>query len=220
MRAKIIAVLSEKGGPGKTSTSTNVSSCLKVRHGLKVLLVDYDPQGSASSWAASRDKGEGDPGVIPVVSIGANLARDLPAIAGGYDVVVIDGKPALDALMTAALKVADLVVIPVQPSPYDIWATEPTINLIKERQELADGRPLAAILVSQAIPGTRLAGEIRAHLKSYDLPVLDAQTCKRQAYIKGVAAGESVMDLPANDPARQEIEAVTTEILALLEAQQ
>lgn len=220
MRAKIIAVLSEKGGPGKTSTSTNVSSCLKVRHGLKVLLVDYDPQGSASSWAASRDKGEGDPGVIPVVSIGANLARDLPAIAGGYDVVVIDGKPALDALMTAALKVADLVIIPVQPSPYDIWATEPTINLIKERQELADGRPLAAILVSQAIPGTRLAGEIRAHLKSYDLPVLDAQTCKRQAYIKGVAAGESVMDLPANDPARQEIEAVTTEVLALLEAQQ
>lgn len=220
MRAKIIAVLSEKGGPGKTSTSTNVSSCLKVRHGLKVLLVDYDPQGSASSWAASRDKGEDDPGVIPVVSIGANLARDLPAIAGGYDVVVIDGKPALDALMTAALKVADLVIIPVQPSPYDIWATEPTINLIKERQELADGRPLAAILVSQAIPGTRLAGEIRAHLKSYDLPVLDAQTCKRQAYIKGVAAGESVMDLPANDPARQEIEAVTTEVLALLEAQQ
>lgn len=220
MRAKIIAVLSEKGGPGKTSTSTNVSSCLKVRHGLKVLLVDYDPQGSASSWAASRDKGENDPGIIPVVSIGANLARDLPAIAGGYDVVVIDGKPALDALMTAALKVADLVVIPVQPSPYDIWATEPTINLIKERQELAEGRPLAAILVSQAIPGTRLAGEIRAHLKSYDLPVLDAQTCKRQAYIKGVAAGESVMDLPANDPARQEIEAVTTEILALLEAQQ
>lgn len=220
MRAKIIAVLSEKGGPGKTSTSTNVSSCLKVRHGLKVLLVDYDPQGSASSWAASRDKGEDDPGVIPVVSIGANLARDLPAIAGGYDVVVIDGKPALDALMTAALKVADLVIIPVQPSPYDIWATEPTINLIKERQELADGRPLAAILVSQAIPGTRLAGEIRAHLKSYDLPVLDAQTCKRQAYIKGVAAGESVMDLPANDQARQEIEAVTTEVLALLEAQQ
>lgn len=220
MRAKIIAVLSEKGGPGKTSTSTNVSSCLKVRHGLKVLLVDYDPQGSASSWAASRDKGEDDPGVIPVVSIGANLARDLPAIAGGYDVVVIDGKPALDALMTAALKVADLVIIPVQPSPYDIWATEPTINLIKERQELADGRPLAAILVSQAIPGTRLAGEIRAHLKSYELPVLDAQTCKRQAYIKGVAAGESVMDLPANDPARQEIEAVTTEVLALLEAQQ
>ena len=220
MRAKIIAVLSEKGGPGKTSTSTNVSSCLKVRHGLKVLLVDYDPQGSASSWAASRDKGEDDPGVIPVVSIGANLARDLPAIAGGYDVVVIDGKPALDALMTAALKVADLVIIPVQPSPYDIWATEPTINLIKERQELADGRPLAAILVSQAIPGTRLAGEIRAHLKSYELPVLDAQTCKRQAYIKGVAAGESVMDLPANDPARQEIEAVTTAVLALLEAQQ
>lgn len=220
MRAKIIAVLSEKGGPGKTSTSTNVSSCLKVKHGLKVLLVDYDPQGSASSWAASRDKGEDDPGVIPVFSIGANLARDLPAIAGGYDVVVIDGKPALDALMTAALKVADLVIIPVQPSPYDIWATEPTINLIKERQELADGRPLAAILVSQAIPGTRLAGEIRAHLKSYDLPVLDAQTCKRQAYIKGVAAGESVMDLPANDPARQEIEAVTTEVLALLEAQQ
>lgn len=220
MRAKIIAVLSEKGGPGKTSTSTNVSSCLKVKHGLKVLLVDYDPQGSASSWAASREKGEGDTGVIPVVSIGANLARDLPAIAGGYDVVVIDGKPALDALMTAALKVADLVLIPVQPSPYDIWATEPTINLIKERQELADGRPLAAILVSQAIPGTRLAGEIRAHLKSYDLPVLDAQTCKRQAYIKGVAAGESVMDLPANDPARQEIEAVTTEVLALLEAQQ
>lgn len=220
MRAKIIAVVSEKGGPGKSTSSTNLSSCLKVKHGLKVLLVDYDPQGSASNWAASRDKGENDPGVIPVVSIGANLARDLPAIASGYDVVVIDGKPALDALMTAALKVADLVIIPVQPSPYDIWATEPTIALVRERQELADGRPLAVTLVSQAIPGTRLAGAIRDQLESYGLPVLAAQTCKRQAYIKGVAAGESVMDLPASDPARQEIEAVTTEVLALLEAQQ
>lgn len=220
MRAKIIAVVSEKGGPGKTTTSTSLSSCLKVRHGLKVLLVDYDPQGSASNWAASRDKGEGDPGVIPVVSIGANLARDLPAIAGGYDVVVIDGKPALDALMAAALKVADLVIIPVQPSPYDIWASEPTINLVKERQELADGKPIAVTLVSQAIPNTKLAGEIREHLESYGLPVLNAQTCKRQAYIKGVGAGESVMDLPATDPARQEIEAITAEVLALLETQQ
>lgn len=220
MRAKIIAVVNEKGGPGKSTTSTNLSSCMKVKHGLKVLLVDYDPQGSASSWAASRDKGEGDPGVIPVISMGSNLARDLPAIAGGYDVVIIDGKPSMDARMTAALKVADLVIIPVQPSPYDIWATEPTIDLVKERQELANGRPLAVTLVSQAIPGTRLEGAVRRQLESYELPVLEAQTCKRQAFITGVTAGESVMDLPAKDPARQEIEAVTEEVLALLEAQQ
>lgn len=220
MKAKVIGVLSEKGGPGKTSTSTNVSSCLKVKHGLKVLLVDYDPQGSASSWAASRDKGDSDPGVIPVVTMGATLARDLPKIAGSYDVVVIDGKPAIDPLMAAALKVADLVVIPVQPSPYDIWATEPTINLIKDRQEMADGKPIAVTLVSQAIPGTVLEGAIREQLASYGLPVLKAQTCKRQAYIKGVALGESVMDLSPNDPARQEIEAVTAEILDILGMQQ
>lgn len=220
MRAKIISVVNEKGGPGKSTTSTNLSSCMKVKHGLRVLLVDYDPQGSASSWAASRDKGEGDTGVIPVISMGSNLARDLPAIAGGYDVVIIDGKPSMDARMTAALKVADLVIIPVQPSPYDIWATEPTIALVKERQELANGRPLAVTLVSQAIPGTRLEGAVRRQLESYELPVLEAQTCKRQAFITGVTAGESVMDLPARDPARQEIEAVTEEVLALLEAQQ
>jgi chromosome partitioning protein len=216
--AKVIAVLNEKGGAGKTTTSTNLASCLAVKHGLKVLLVDHDPQSSASKWAGRRsipDEGP-DSSIIPVVSMGKTLARDLPAISRGYDVVIIDGLPQTDVLTAAAIKVADLVIVPVQPSPYDLWACEPTLNVIRERQELSGGQPKAAMLVSRAVPGTLLEAAIREQLESTGNAVIKAQTCQRQVYVQGVAQGLSVMDLPEDDKARVEFEAVTEEVLELL----
>ncbi|MBA1250898.1 ParA family partition ATPase [Pseudomonas luteola] len=216
MRPKVIAVQNEKGGAGKTTISTNVASCLKAAHGYKVLLIDYDPQGAASNWSAASGLAEDDPRAIPVAVFGKTLARDLPKIWHGFDFVVIDGLPATDEITTAAVKVADLVVIPVQPSQYDIWASQPTIDLVKARQELTDGIPRAAMLISRAIPNTVLEDAVRTSLQATDFPVMKAQTCQRVAYAMGVGKGESVMDLPATDKARAEIEEVTNEILELL----
>lgn len=217
MAARVWALLNQKGGTTKTTSATNMAACLAVKHKKRVLLVDLDPQGSATDWAAARGDAEDDPGVIPIVTMGKALPRDLPRVASGYDYVIIDGVPQISELAAAAIKAATLVVIPVQPSPYDIWACGDLVQLVKDRQEIADGSPTAALLVSRAIPGTIMGREVDAALEELEVPVLKARTHQRQNYVKGVGQGLSVMDLPADDPARVEIEAVVAELLEMSE---
>lgn len=210
---RVIAILNQKGGTSKTTTAVNVASCLAVAHAARVLLVDLDPQGSASDWAASRKGSDDDAGMIPVVAMGKALARDLPKVAYAYDYVVIDGVPQISELTTAAVKAADLVVIPVQPSQYDIWACGDLVQLVLDRQEIADGTPRAAFLIARAIPGTVIERQVRGALEEHGLPILATQTHQRQSYVRGIPDGLSVMDLPVDDKGRLEIEALTKEIL-------
>jgi len=213
---KIISVLNQKGGTTKTTTSTNLAACIAAR-GHSVLIVDLNnDQGSATDWAAAQD-GNDVAWHVPVISMGKQLARDLPRVAGGYDFVIVDGKPEVGELTAAAIKVADFVLIPVQPSQYDIWATSDLAQLVKDRQELTDGKPLAGLLVARAIWGTRLAREVADALAGLELPVLEARTHQRVAYVDGVPKGRSVMDLRPSDEARIEIEALTTEVLEILQ---
>lgn len=213
---KVIAQENEKGGAGKTTSVTNLASCLCHKHGKRVLIVDHDPQASASKWAALLPDHEG-PGMISVVVMRDTIARDLPSISHSYDFVLIDGQPITDKITAAAIKVADLVIVPVQPSQYDIWAAAPTIELIKQRQEITEGRPLARLLISRAIVGTVIERAAREALEGYGVPILKSQTHQRVAYIETVGQGRSVMDLSPNDPARLEIEAITAEILEILQ---
>ena len=215
MAAQVWSILNQKGGTSKTTTATNLASCLAVAHGKRVLLVDLDPQGSASDWAASRGETDSDPGVIPTVAMGKALARDLPRITAGYDYVLIDGVPQISELTAAAIKAADLVLVPVQPSQYDIWACGDLVSLIKDRQEIADGKPVAAMMIARAIPNTVIERDAREALEGFELPILKAQTHQRQSYVRGVDSGRSVMDLPADDKARLEIEALTLELMSL-----
>jgi len=213
---KIISVLNQKGGTTKTTTSTNLAACIAAR-GHSVLIVDLNnDQGSATDWAAAQD-GNDVAWHVPVISMGKQLARDLPRVAGAYEFVIIDGIPQVSELTSAAIKVADLVLIPVQPSQYDIWATSDLAQLVKDRQELTDGKPLAGLLVARAIWGTRLAREVADALAGLELPVLEARTHQRVAYVDGVPKGRSVMDLRPSDEARIEIEALTTEVLEILQ---
>ena len=199
-----------KGGCGKTTISVNIAHALRLR-GYKVLLVDADQQGSARDWQ-ERNQGE----FFPVVGLDREtLPNDLPAISGGYDYVVIDGAPHIAKLTVAALKVADFVFIPVQPSPYDIWATADTVDLVKTRQEITDGLPSAAFIVSRAIKNTKLSKEIKKALLSYSLPVLETPTTQRVVYGESAATGQTVMS-DLNPDAKDEINRITDEILNIV----
>jgi chromosome partitioning protein len=123
----IIGVLSQKGGVGKTTIAINTAATLALR-GRRVLLVDADPQGSSLAWSSARDR---DP-LFPVIGMAKpSLHRDLPTIAEDYDVVVIDGAPRVNELGRSAILASDTILIPVQPSPYDVWAAALTVQLIR-----------------------------------------------------------------------------------------
>ncbi len=203
----IISILNPKGGCGKTTISTNLA-----RHyhdnGLKTLLVDTDPQGSSSDWHAAR---EDNP--LPFISYGKpeNL-KALPGIAAPYNNIIIDGAAKLEGMIAAVIKISDIILIPVQPSPYDIWATSDLVDLIKARQEVTDGNPKAAFVISRAIKGTILGNEISAALEEYNLPVLNSITTQRQVYPRSASQGLSVFDGFMALKARLEISSIADEL--------
>jgi len=114
----IIGLLNQKGGVGKTTLAVHIADAL-ARRKKKVLLVDADPQGSALDWAASRSS---DP-LFPVAGLPRpSIHKELPALAQGYEHVLIDGPPRVYEVARSAIMASDVVLIPVQPSPYDVWA--------------------------------------------------------------------------------------------------
>ena len=209
-RTRTVAVPNQKGGAGKTTLATNLAHAL-LRGGSEVLLVDADPQGSARDWSEASEGG-----ICPVVGLDREtLARDLPAITDGYDWVVIDGPPQIARISAAAVTVADVVLIPVQPSPYDIWACADLVDIVQARRSVMDGQPMAAFIIARAIMNTKLSKEVSTALDGYGLPVFKARTTQRVAYPTTAATGSTVFSDPSG-PAAREIESIRQEMEELL----
>lgn len=207
---KVIAVLNQKGGSGKTTIATHLARALQLG-GAEVVLVDSDPQGSARDWAAVR---EDQP--VPVIGIDRpTIERDLKTLAR-KDFVVIDGAPQAADLAVSAIKAANFILIPVQPSPYDIWATADLVDLVKSRIEVTDGKLQAAFVVSRAIKGTRIGAEITEALRGYGLPVLKSRITQRVSYPSTAAGGTTVSDAEPDGEAAREVMALANEIKQLL----
>ncbi|GFO72791.1 chromosome partitioning protein [Bathymodiolus japonicus methanotrophic gill symbiont] len=206
--SKIIAVLNQKGGAGKTTLATNLARSLQV-NGKEVLIVDSDPQGSARDWNAAS---EGE--LVSVIGLDrSTLAKDIQSIKSNKDFIVIDGAPQIADLAVAAIKCSDVILIPVQPSPYDIWACEDLVDVIKARQEVTDGFPKAAFVISRSIKNTQLSKEIADALKDYDLPVFENYTSQRVIYAKSAAVGLTVLYIEPGNEAAKEIVAIKDELL-------
>jgi len=202
----VIAVLNQKGGSGKTTIATHLARALQL-DGSDVLLVDSDPQGSARDWAAVRED-------QPLTVVGIDrptIDRDLKNVAS-KDYVVIDGAPQAADLAVSAIKAASFILIPVQPSPYDIWATADLVDLVKQRIELTDGKLKAAFVVSRAIKGTRIGAEITDALNGYGLPVLASRITQRVSYPGSAAAGTTILDSEPNGDGAAEVRALLAEI--------
>ncbi|MCE8000866.1 MAG: AAA family ATPase [Rhodobiaceae bacterium] len=204
----VLSILNPKGGSGKTTLSINLARSLHEA-GQRVLLVDSDPQGSARDWHAAD---EDNP--LPLIALDRpSNVKTLASMAASYDWVIIDGAAKLADMMTAAIKISDLVLIPVQPSPYDIWAASDLVDFTKARQDITDGTPSAAFVITRMIEGTKLGQEVNAALSEYGLPIMETRITQRQIYPQTAAEGLTVFDA-ANEKALREMKALTAEILA------
>lgn len=200
---KTIAILNQKGGVGKTTLSINLARAIQLA-GCKVVLIDADPQGSSRDWNSSND-GK----ILPVLGLDRKtIEADIKNIQG-YEYAIIDGAPQLREMAVAAIKAADIVLIPVQPSPLDIWATSDLIELIKERQAIAD-KPKAAFIVSRQIQNTQVGKDVRDVLTQSGIKVFENGTFQRVAYSDSLATGSTALDVTGK--AKEEIESITKEL--------
>lgn len=212
---EVVSVLNQKGGSGKTTIATNLAHGLQ-RRGYDVLIADSDPQGTASEWGNLHPD---DTNLPPVVGVNASTIEDhLTDVGAAYDIVVLDGAPALDSPNVRALKTSDVVLLPVRPSGADLWSVEDLVELVHTRQEVTGGCPKAAFVVSQQIVGTNLADEIGDILDAYDPPVLEGRTSQRIAFAEALSSGSTVLATKPGSKAASEIEQLTDDVHALLKS--
>jgi chromosome partitioning protein len=217
MKAKIIAVVNQKGGAGKTTVAMQLAGTLGLR-GHRVLVVDADPQGTASRWAASAaDDKPFHAAVVGLSAAQGKLHREVKKLAGDYSYIVIDGPPAAESpIAQSALMVADLALVPVIPSPLDMWASIGIRKAIENAADINEGLQ-ARLVVNQCQPNTSLTRDVLELLPEFGIETLRSQLHQRTVYRQSAVFGQTVHEFGYKAaPAVNEVNAMCDEVLAVL----
>ena len=204
----IVSFLNQKGGVGKTTLAVHLAMALALR-GERVLLGDADPPGSALDWSASR---QAEPR-FPVIGLPTkNLHREVQAHIPNYDTIIIDGPPRVNELARAAIMAADVVLVPVQPSPYDVWAAKEITDLLSEATAFKPNQK-SAFVINRRIVNTAIGRDVAEALADYPYPVLTNTISQRVSFAESAAQGSTVLELDPKSSAAQEMNALTDEVL-------
>lgn len=210
MPTHVTAVVNQKGGAGKTTLAMNLAAGLSRRG--ETAVIDLDPQGSSRQWATL--------GSAPFPATVKQMSGkwDAPSLQKGfraYRYTVLDCPPSLDSHASLqALRACDIALIPILPSPVDLWAS------LRLPQEIAEARKVnrklrAFLVLNQMEPRSALSASMREALEEFDIPVLDAVMRRRAVYRGAALDGVSVYQLGGRGTqAAAEIEAIINEVIA------
>lgn len=210
MTAKVFTVAQQKGGAGKSTLAAHLAVCWSIQ-GKRVALVDIDPQGSLANWHAVREEtmGAGETGLTFDQVTGWRTQRAVETLARDHDVVVIDSPPHAETEAKIAIRAADLVVVPSQPSPLDVWATVPTLEVAaKEKTQVV-------IALNRVPPRASLTGDMMARLKDYDVALAEAPVGNRVLFASAMAEGRTALEVRPSSTAAGEIRALADELFRI-----
>ena len=207
MAGLIITVAQQKGGAGKTTVAAHLAIAYML-DGKSVAILDVDPQGSLGQWFERREErlGEDATGLVFRTASGWGAKREAKGLARSHDVVIVDTPPKSDVELKPALKAASLVVVPVQPTPMDLWATEPTLAMID-----AEGTR-SLLVLNRVVARALITGEIAEAVGKLGHRVAKASFGNRVAYAASIGDGGTVLETDPVSLAAEEARAVAREV--------
>lgn len=203
----VITIAQQKGGAGKTTLAAHLAIAWAAERSVGV--IDIDPQGSLAAWFRRRQERHGDAAIDVTAITGWRVASEVERQARTHDIVVIDSAPHAETEARIAVRAASLVLIPVQPSPMDVWATEATLELARQER-------VPALLVLNRVPArAKLTQAMAAPIAALGAPVAAAQIGNRIALAAALAEGKGILEVARTSTAAAEISALAREVMAL-----
>ena len=209
MAGKVVTVAQQKGGAGKTTLAVHLAAYW-AQSGRNVAAVDIDPQGSFTHWTELRFAARPNQGLgfgFAKLS-GWRLPHELDRLAREHDVVVVDSAPHAQSDSRTAIRYSHLVLVPVQPSPMDLWATLPTLELAKAEKRRA------MLVINRMPPRSLLAAEMAQKLNEVDAVVASIVLGNRTGYAASLGQGLGVTEAEPGSVAAQEIARLAAEVAA------
>jgi chromosome partitioning protein len=207
MAGLVITIAQRKGGAGKTTLAAQLATAW-LRRGARVALLDIDPQASLAAWVELRSArlGAENVGFDFAALPGWRAAQWIEDRARGAEFVVVDGPPHADTEARIAVRAASLVLVPVQPSPLDLWATEATLAMVREE------RRRALVVLNRVPPRSGLTDRVAADLTAAGAAIAATRIGNRVALVRAMASGLGVVESPSTNSAAAEITALAEEV--------